>query len=197
MKTFKFVLPIAALSLLVSSVINAADDDGQDSDDSKRFDGFYIGAQIGIDRITVKVHNNKQHDSSFNYEAMLGYRYQFDSNWVIGVEASLGDRSGSIRNQYHVIGFDRIWQTSALLGKTFGTANDNLVYGKLGVGGIEVDVKANGVSFSQQSLEGPVSTMGYERYLSDRLSFRLEVSYSSYDPNLDQWQPKLGVLVKF
>lgn len=197
MKPLKFVLRIAVVSLFFCSSIYAADEVRLNGDDSKYFDGFYAGAQIGVDRMNANVNNNSQHDSSFNYEALAGYRHQFDNDWVIGVEAALGGRNGDIQNQELVIGFSNIWHASALLGKTFGTDKNNLVYGKLGVGGIEADLKVNGVTYGQQSFEGPVSTLGYERTLSDRLNFRMEVSYSSYDRGLDQWQPKLGILVKF
>jgi outer membrane immunogenic protein len=194
MKTINPIATFVALTVLSTSALFA--DDANHNED-KKFDGFYVGAQAGIDRMSARVHSDRQNDSGFIFEALIGYRFQFSNNLVVGIEGSVGDRAGSFSHHDLVLKFGKAWSVAASVGISFGVDKDNLIYGKLGVGGLEVDAFAHGSRVDSQNFEGPVSTLGYERSLSDRLSFRTEVSYSSYDPNLDQWQTKLGLSVKF
>ena len=127
----------------------------------------------------------------------LGYRYQTDNDWVIGIEGRFGDRNGELSDQNVEFKFDRLWRLLPTIGKTFGQNGNNLVYGKLGVGGIRLDAKVNGTTLTSQNFEGVVGAIGYERALSDKLSLHTELSYISYDPDFDHWQPMVGVLVKF
>lgn len=202
MKNLKLNATLVAMSLILSNVALAASPvAGQpdDSDDTgeQYFDGFYGGASIGYDKITATINHQDGHDSSLSVEGVIGYRIQFDNDWVIGIEGSLGDRQGDLSQQNVQVSFGRIWGLAATVGWSFGQQKDNLIYGKLGVAGIDVDVKAHGNYVGGQNFEGPVSTLGYERVLTDNISLRMEVSYSSFDDGLDYWQPKLGALVRF
>ena len=197
MKINRTVTYLVASSLMSCSINLAAEQVVGTINHRKHFDGIYLGAQLGVDRISANINAGESEDSDFNYEALLGYRYQTDNDWVIGIEGRFGDRNGELSDQNVEFKFDRLWRLLPTIGKTFGQNGNNLVYGKLGVGGIRLDAKVNGTTLTSQNFEGVVGAIGYERALSDKLSLHTELSYISYDPDFDHWQPMVGVLVKF
>ena len=173
--------------------------------DDKFFDGWYGGIDAGYDRTQI---NPLQEDDSLYYGLNLGYRYQTNSGIVYGLEGSLGRtefnfdisfpssfNSGS-ENEFQ-------WSTSAILGFTSGK---NLFFSKVGFVGSQFETEASGTlqdgtviepfenSFHE---EGLLLGAGYERAISNRLSFTLGFDYVTYGNGLEQYQPKAGIKLKF
>ena len=187
-----------AVGILASTLIpttNVAADDA--ANNTQLFDGLYLGIQTSFSRISGTLHQQDTGTSGISFEGLIGYRNQTKADWLFGLEGAIGDRTGTITDAHRDINFDYIWQWSALAGKAFGRKKNNLIYGKLGVGGIQVNANIAGYQIPSHNYQGMIAGIGYEYAMSHRLSLRTEVTYISYDPSFDHIQTKLGLLVKF
>ncbi len=171
----------------------------------KFFDGWYGGIEAGYDRTEL---NPFQLDESFYYGLNLGYRYQTNSGIVYGLEGSFGrtefDDGFSLPESFESdLENEFQWSTSAILGFTSGK---NLFFSKVGLVGSQFESESGGTIFdgtvrepSENSFheEGLLLGAGYERAISDRLSFTLGFDYITYGNGFDQYQPKAGIKLKF
>lgn len=195
-KLLTSILVIGKMTLL--SIPNLYAGDAISSTDQQRsFHGIYGGIQAGISKISGNLHNTNQDTTSFSFDGFIGYRHQISNNWVFGIETSLGDHSGKILDSHRDISFEYAWNWTAVAGKAFGPNTENLIYGKVGVGGIQTRPIVGGNALPYHNYKGMFWAIGYERTVSKHIGLRAEVSYISYDPSFDQVQSKIGVVFKF
>ena len=163
-----------------------------------KFSGFYMGAGINVDYLTAKIHDNDESETNLGYAGLIGWRYQWNNNWVTGLEGALGDREGDLGDDVARFKFDYNWHWSATVGKVFGEQSNQLLYVKLGVGGIQVNGKVHGQKLTH-NFKGVRSALGYERFLTENINVKAEVSYISYDSHFDfeQIQTGVSILYKF
>jgi opacity protein-like surface antigen len=201
MKITKRVTSIVCATLFTAHALAADGDAGVESTIEERhhFTGWAIGAGLSLGRISAEIHNGDgdADDVGAGYAALIAWRHQRDSNWVFGVEGSLGDRQGELGDDTVSFEFDYNWHWSALAGKAFGAGKTQLLYAKLGVGGIQVKGEIHGLGIPSHNFKGVRSALGYERVLTEHVHVKTEVSYVSYDKNFDQLQTSVSFLYKF
>lgn len=158
--------------------------------DATPFSGLYGGIEAGVD--WTKLDGDVKRDRSLYYGGVLGFRQQMDTGMVFGLEGTFGD--SGYNNKALGLKAEYEWSTSLVLGQTFGDGN-NLLYGKAGY----ARTTFNPVGTPNDSFGdgGWRFGGGYERALSDSVSFRLGGDYTTYGNDSEQWQAKGGLLLKF
>jgi len=187
MKRFTETTAVIAAALMASSATVAADDS---------FSGLYIGAEGGFDSTTF----GGAKDNTRYLGGLLGFRYQMDSNMVLGIEGTYGNSgySGSGGFDFSTPDFGNEWTASGLLGFAFGDDNDNLVFAKVGYTQTKFDIIDNDTdAVTSGDVTGLRFGGGYERKFGDILSVRLSVDYSKPESFFKQLQAKAGLLVSF
>ncbi|MEX0299394.1 MAG: outer membrane protein [Kordiimonas sp.] len=160
--------------------------------DDYKFDGIYGGIEAGLD--FTKLANDAKRDRSLYWGGVLGYRVQMDSGMVFGLEGTFGD-SGYKNNALgkHT---DYEYGGSLILGSAFGEDGSNLFYGKVGY--VRARFDETGVEGGTKHFDGGWRFgAGYEKSLSQNISLRLGVDYTTYNKDDKQWQGKTGLLFKF
>ncbi|MBL4790786.1 MAG: porin family protein [Kordiimonadaceae bacterium] len=190
------------LTLSLASTISAA------ADDEKKFDGFYVGAESGLDYSTFG--RTRERDTSFYYGGIIGIRKQLESGLTFGLEATFGDSGFSSTNVSPPViagapiatfeqSVEYEWSIGATIGTVFGAENNNLLYGKIahvvtrGRTRI-VEFQDNGFS---ENIPGIRIGAGFEHAFSDAISLRIEVDYTNSNSDIDGWAVKPGLLFKF
>jgi opacity protein-like surface antigen len=166
-------------------------------DEHSTFSGVYVGAGLAADYITAQIHDDDVSDSNIAYSALIGWRHQMENDWVFGVEGALGDRKGNLSNDSARFKFGYNWHWSAITGKAFGTSKDQLLYAKLGVGGIQVNGNVQGQGIPSHNFKGTRWVIGYERALTTNVHVKVETSYISYDKNFEQIQTAASFMYRF
>jgi opacity protein-like surface antigen len=183
MKLLKTIIATSAATALLAGAAAAQD--------AKPFEGMYAGAEAGVD--WTRMSDTEKRDRSIYYGGVLGYRVQSDSNMVIGVEGTFGDTG---YNQQDARNTDYEYSGSLILGQAFGANNNNLVYGKAGYVRSRFDLtdSADGGAFTEG---GWRFGGGYEHALSNGLSLRTGLDYTTYGDGITQWTGKAGLLARF
>ena len=199
MRTTKLVTSVVYAYLLTARAVAADGAAGVELalEDQHHFAGLAIGAGLSLDRVGTEIHGGNEVDIGAGYAALISWRYQLDNNWVFGLEGSLGDRQGDLGDDAASFEFDYNWHWSAFAGKAFGAGKTQLLYAKLGVGGIQVKGDVYGQVIPSHNFKGLRSALGYERVLTEHVHVKTEVSYVSYDKNFDQLQTSVSFLYKF
>lgn len=172
----------AALSTLLALPVAAQD--------SAPFSGPYGGIEAGVD--WTRLAGDRKRDRSFYYGGVIGYRQQLDSGLVMGIEGTFGD--SGYKNNAAGIAADYEWSTSLVLGTAFGDGA-NLLYAKAGYAQTSFDPL--GTPDDSFTDGGWRFGGGYERALTDTVSFRLGGDYTTYGDDVGQWQAKGGLLLRF
>lgn len=161
------------------------------ADDDKKFHGSYVGVEAGID--WTKLNGDVKRDRSIYYGGVIGFRNQMDSGLVIGIEGTFGDTG--YKNNATGAHSDYEWSAGLTLGSAFGDDGANLIYGKAAFVKTRFDATvADGGTYSDS---GWRFGGGYERALSDNVSFRLGGDYTTYGNDVKGWSAKSGLLFKF
>ena len=201
MKTTKRVASVVCAYLFAAHAVAADGGTGVESasEEQYHFTGWAIGAGFSLGRISAEIHDGDGDvdDVGAGYAGLITWRYQRDNNWVFGVEGSLGDRQGNLGDDTVSFEFDYDWHWSGLAGKAFGAGKTQLLYAKLGVGGIQVKGEVHGQGIPSHNFKGVRSAFGYERVLTEHIHVKTEVSYVSYDENFDQLQTTVSFLYTF
>ncbi len=176
-------------TILTASVIALGLTSATQADDDKKFNGAYVGAEVGVD--WTKIATPVDRDRSFYYGGILGYRNQSDNGLVVGIEGTFGDSGfqgpDGTKSTYE-------WSTSLTLGTAFGDDGSNLIYGKAGY----VQARFNPTGANNSFNEGGWRFGGgYERSISENVSLRLGGDYTTYGKGINGWSAKTGLLVKF
>jgi len=184
MKLTKTLITTAALMASVSTATLAADDD-------KKFDGVYMGAEVGID--WTKLATDASRDKSLYYGGVLGFRRQMDSGLVMGIEGTFGDTG--YKNEATGAHANHEWSAGLTLGSAFGADGANLIYGKAAF--VRTRFDASSAADDSYNDDGWRFGGGYERALNENVSFRLGADYTTYGKDKNGWAAKSGLLVKF
>ncbi|WP_417450829.1 outer membrane protein [Kordiimonas sp.] len=179
-KTFVATTTVAALLAGTAS-----------AQDVKHFEGIYSGIEAGVD--WTKMSAGEKKDRSIYYGGVLGYRMQSDTNMVFGLEGTFGDTG---YNQLDARNTDYEYSGSLILGQAFGDDGRNMVYGKAGYVRTRFDLtdSADGGAYNEG---GWRFGGGYERALTNGLSFRTGLDYTTYGDGIKQWTGKAGLLASF
>lgn len=155
----KYGVALIALAALSNNV---------SAQDSKHFDGAYVGGEIGYLDADSNV-------SGIYYGGTIGLRKQFDNNVVFGIEGNLGSSNADFRNFNNVI--DRQTSVLATYGLAFGSQKRDLI--SAGVGYINTNVSFDDFDGSSGAI---ASFIGYERALGSKLSVRFRITaYEGFD----------------
>lgn len=184
MKLAKTFITTAVLLATTSTAALAVDDD-------KKFDGLYGGIEAGID--WTKLSGDLSRDKSFYYGGVLGFRRQMDTGLVMGLEGTFGDTGF----QNNTANADYEWSAGLTLGSAFGSDGDNLIYGKAAYVRTRFTDVGDSGSSRNFTTKGWRFGGGYERSLSENVSFRLGGDYTAYGNDTGGWSAKSGLLVKF
>ncbi|MFZ0528213.1 MAG: outer membrane beta-barrel protein [Xanthobacteraceae bacterium] len=169
--------------------------------------GFYIGGNVGFGRSSTTftdeapgllTFSGTARNDTFVGGGQIGYNWQFNPNWVVGVEATVNggkfdqtavvvDSFGITRNQ--VSSVKTIWDVAG----RFGYANNNwLFYGKGGYAGTRLDLSVNTPAAgpgteaaSSNSVSGFVAGAGIEYGLTQNWIVGVEYDYYGFR-NSDQ-----------
>jgi outer membrane immunogenic protein len=151
----------------------------QDADD--RFDGPFIGGQLGwqLDRQTLTVDGARASNSpsGLSYGGQLGYDARVGENGVIGFEGSLTGRTGSTSFEDFDLRQGRTFTATARMG--YLVTDSSLVYARGGWANARFVVNADGET-AAQNRQGFTIGAGYERYVADNISARIEYNYSDF-----------------
>ena len=170
--------------------------------------GPYVGAYGGYTWLDPTLDPGPDTDAVHGVTGggYVGYNFQFDNNWVTGIEA-MGGFSGA---EDTVAGYTVKQDWDASLRGRLGYAFENsLLYGLAGLGATGAEVSLPGGSDSNVHLGWNIGA-GLETYITDNVTARVEYDFSDYqsqDYNLGGGGPtdvdltghavKLGVGVKF
>lgn len=192
----------AGLALLMGVCVGSAA--SAESRNGERFEGFYGGLELGVAR-----ENGLKEDewfdanrTNFYYGGVIGYREQFKSGLVLGIEGSLGDTG--YKNKVRpiecddcvfpdVVGGDNEWEADyktsyhaglgLIVGTVLGREGNNLLYLNTGI------VKANNSSRIISETVDPVKLYndtgwkigaGYEWAMNQNMSLRLSADYIDF-----------------
>ncbi|UTW56599.1 outer membrane protein [Kordiimonas sp. SCSIO 12610] len=171
--------------------------------DDKKFDGAYVGAEIGVDWLrfndsaTTNLGITDNSERGFYYGGVLGFRTQYDNGLVLGLEGTFGDQDTNFVAPGGTLSTDNEWSASLILGQAFGDDGNNLIYGKAGYASLRGEFTPTTGAIINDNDGGWRFGVGYERALSKSISLRTGVDYTTYGNGLTQWQGKAGLLFKF
>lgn len=155
---------------LTALVLTAAVARAQDAE--RAFTGFYVGPEAGISIIDTQPGSSAE----FYYGGRLGYRYQTESGWVLGLEGRAGDTTFSERGSLFGVPLrsklGRSLGGEALLGYALGPGRRHLLFVGGGVDNSRLKISAAGESSGTTDTAATILA-GYEWAATDRLSLRL------------------------
>lgn len=159
--------------------------------------GPYIAAGLSANDIDADIHHHQISDKALGYHTSIGQRIQVNSEWLLGLEGSIGDVSDDLRRGDSRYSLSHNWHWSLMAGKLFGDNKNQLLYGKLGVGGIKLKASNSEGSLGEHNFKGTRVGFGYERVLSKRMSIATELSYISFDEHINFEQTQLSVALLY
>jgi len=193
----KFGIPALFLAATAITAPAAA----QESE--KQFGGLYVGAETGLDRgkLSLESENRKLlSETGFYGGGLLGWRYQFDNNIVLGVEYSVGyssvkqTRVTTVGDVPAIVSLKHGWHDNIVgnLGLALGQDRRSMIFGTIGTSITSSDNDDDAVL---------VLGGGFEQMISPRTSFRIRVTHlSDFDfltINQSQLKVLAGVLFRF
>lgn len=144
----------------------------------------FSGASVGVDVTALSLENTatstdtKYFGDDLAGYGRIGYGYQNTQGWFLGGELSDGTRTGVTRNIGAKDSTGNEFAADVRAGKVI---SNNLLYGKVGYALTDVteensvDGAKNSATFNGLRLGG-----GVERFLSDKVTGRVEVIYTDY-----------------
>lgn len=164
----KIAIAAAALAAIVfGAPAKAADMPIYKAEPVFNWSGFYIGAHVGWGR------ENGSDASGFIYGGQLGYNWQFNRNWVVGIEA---DITGTDISEPTIPA--RVDYFASVRGRLGYSMGRTLVYGTGGWG--TAQVTGAGVSITGDAW---VLGLGLEYALNHNWSVRGEYLHYEFDDN--------------
>lgn len=170
---------------MIAGLMLAATSTTAFAQDTKHFDGGFVGAEIGYfssGRLTQSDQNQNGSADGIYYGGNIGYRVQTDSNFVYGIEGAfgksdvdllfLGDEDDFDLNDI----VDRQWHVMGTVG--WATGNDSRNLFSVGAGYTEITT----TFFSSSSSNGNIAAQAaYERAIGSNLSLRVKATTYEFD----------------
>ncbi len=177
------------------------------ADSGDRFDGFYVGAEVGVARdsgldedfwFTGKKNN-------LYYGGLFGYRHQMEGGLVLGLEGTLGDNA--YKNEVRpidcpaclfpaVVGGDNgwsadyksdyMWSLSATAGIVMGDGLLSVSGGYINAHNGSKIVVDQGVPLDNRAAKGWLLGTAYEYAFDDTFSVRLRGTYARFGDDRPQ-----------
>ncbi len=181
---------LVVVTLSIIPVLSFANMSFDDDNGNNPFAGLFVGLGAGYNHTQAKYTASNTSDTiSKNAalgQALLGYNYGIDSNWLVGAEFSFTYDSAKItENAAHGVfttttKMPDVYGIDALLGYAFSQSMMAFV----GAGGAASDLKisTNTGYSSSDSFIGWKGLVGAQQGLVGGLSVRETVSYTSYKP---------------
>ena len=145
------------------------------------FNGFYVGGQAGWQRDTQNLEIGDtsigEGASGFAYGAQAGYDFKLGGSAVLGAEVSLTGRTGETNFEDFDLSQGRTINATARLG--IMTDPMGLFYVRGGYSNARFTAD-DGFERVSENRDGYTVGAGYERYLTQNVSARLEYNYSNY-----------------
>ena len=171
------------------------------------WDGAYVGLYGGYNWLASRIGGNPDVDGidGLTGGGYVGYNYQFDQNWVAGIEG-MGGVSGA-ENSFGGVNVEQNWEAS-LRGRMGYAFENSMVYGLAGLAGTKASVSTPTGSDSRVNLGWTIGA-GIETHLTENITARAEYDYSDYgarkyslgggngDVGLNSHALKLGIGLKF
>lgn len=159
------------------------------------FDGFYAGGQAGWESIDLGAGQTPvttSEDDGVTYSIVGGYRRQYDTGWVGGLDINLG-RSTADGSMIATLadgpaGFavSSDWQYGADAVLGFTLTSETLIFGRIGYHWLNLDVtaqSAEGVAFADsasRTLDDFRFGGGIEVEFTDQINVRFTGNYADY-----------------
>ena len=160
-------------TLILAACAAAALSTASYAEDEKKFNGFYLGGEVGT---------LSNEGSSLSYGGVLGYRFQSDSDWVVGADLFVGD----LDENY----FTLFSQIRGSVGKVVGSGN-GLVFGEVGY--MEARAELFGVTVD----DGGFNIGGGYEHAFGAFSVRLKGGYASFGDGADGFIGSMGLFYNF
>ena len=153
--------------------------------------GFYVGVHAGGafgGEIEVSVGDDSDStdlDNAFTGGAHIGFNWQASPHWVVGVEGSISALTLDV-SDLDFEGDETEWANyvASVRGRAGVTFDQNLVYGTAGVAFLGYSDEVAEV-LDEDTAVGFVIGAGWERKITDNLSFGLEGLYYNFETDID------------
>ena len=149
--------------------------------DADRFNGPFIGGQLGWqqDRQTLTIDGARASNnaSGLGYGGQVGYDFRLGGSAVLGLEGAVTGRTGSTDFEDFDLRQGRTFSATARLG--YMVDDNSLLYARGGWANARFTVD-DGADRVSESRDGFTIGAGYERYLTNNVSARIEYNYSDF-----------------
>ena len=160
------MLALVLGSFLLGSNVAIATD--EETAKTKLFDGFYGGAELGVQRVysgaLIDNVDVLQDDGRVAASLLVGWRHQFDNHLVVGLEGQIGLTDGDLvrTEPAHSLTINynngSHFAAGLTLGYAFGASRDWLFYG-YGIASVrdfDLDISLGAASFTQEDRMGVI-----------------------------------------
>lgn len=159
------------------------------------FDGIYAGGQVGWESIDLSADDRgftASEDNGITYSVVGGYRRQFDTGWVGGIDVSLGrstaDGTMIVTLDEGPAGFtvDSDWQYGMDVNVGYRLTRNTLLFGRVGYRWLELDVHPGGeggaafADAASRTLDDLRFGGGVEVAFTDQINIRVTGNYVDY-----------------
>lgn len=164
-----------------------------------KFSGLFVGVGLSNSQVSADIRHKKTTDTSLGYHVGISKRIHINDNWIVGVEGSIGDITGDLSRDDSKYKLSHNWHWSLLAGRVIGANRDQLIYATFGVSGMRVKGASPRVSRDNHNYKGARAALGYERAITNSLNLSTEVSYVSFDEDIDfvKKEARVSVLYRF
>ncbi len=154
-------------------------------DDPKYFHGFYVGGEVGRFNLNSREELDGTivegiYASGMTFSGVLGYRYQYDDDYLLGLEGSFGGGDVSFKKDgvdfLDIDIWDNHWSIAVSMGKVVGSDKRSLIY--LGGGYAKAKFALWGYS---ESFDDVLLKVGYEYAISKAASLRIQAQTMGFD----------------
>lgn len=179
------------------------------------FDGLYAGGQVGWESIDLSADQTpitSSEDDGITYSIVGGYRRQFDTGWVGGLDVSLG-RSTADGTIIATLGegpaafaVDSDWQYGMDAHIGYMLTSETLVFGRVGYHWLELNVTPQGptgaafADAASHTLDDIRFGGGIEVAFTDQINIRITgnyVDYGSETVELESYGFKAGAVYHY
>jgi outer membrane immunogenic protein len=146
--------------------------------------GFYAGVHAGgafggeVEVSVEEASGSFDLDNAFTGGAHIGYNWQASSHWLVGVEGSISALTLDASDE----DFEWTDYVASIRGRAGVTFDQNLVYGTAGVAFVGY---SDDIDLGDDNEVGFVIGAGWERKITDNISFGLEGLYYNFETDVD------------
>lgn len=160
---------------------------------------LYIVAEAGTIKNSMAVSGilgslTPENNSGGTFGGAIGYRSLVSDSFVVGIEGSIASSSASssVSDGIDTISFEADYVAGAYLtaGVAFGTDNQGLLYGLLGIGSVGGETSAGGLTIDSTSIDDSGSGLSFggafEYGLTESIGIRVKALHTRYKGDIDE-----------